>query len=291
MKFTKFVRKNIRRTPYQAIAALMVMFLTFIIVSVFSLLTLGSQKILSFYESKPQAIAFFKDRTTAQDVKAIENSLEQTGKISNFKYVSQDEALQIYRDRNKNNPMLLELVTANILPASLEISTKSPEDLNMVAQIVKKEPVVEDVVFREDVVASLTQATHLIRVVGGGVTAFLMVFSILLIVMIIGFKIRLKRDEIEIMKLLGASAWFIRIPYILEGITYAVAGAVLAWVVSFAALWQLQPLLATLLGEAAQNILPVSPIFALELLGAELVLAVLVGGLGSLAALRRYLHL
>jgi len=81
----------------------------------------GSEKILTFYESKPQAIAFFKDGTTLNDVKAIEGSLSQTGKIAKFKYVSKEDALQIYRDRNKSNPMLLELVTANILPASLAL--------------------------------------------------------------------------------------------------------------------------------------------------------------------------
>lgn len=291
MNFFNFVKKNIRRTPYQALAASMVMFLTFLALTIFLLLAFGSQQILHFYESKPQAIAFFKDGVTDNDIKAIENALSQTGEVTKFKYVSKDEALQIYKDRNKNNPMLLELVTANILPASLEISTQTLEDLKSIAEIVKREPVVEEVVFPEDVVASLTQATRFIRVTGGSLVAFLIVFSTLIIILVIGFKIRIKRDEIEIMKLLGASSWFIRIPYLLEGIIYSLSGALLGWICSFGILWYFSPLIQGNLGEASQYLFPISPLFVLAVLLLEIVVAILVGGLGSLAAVRRYLRL
>lgn len=285
------VKRNIRRTPYQALAASMIMFLTFLTLSIFLILALGSRQIIHYYESKPQAIAFFKDGAADTDVKAIENSLTQTGKITNFKYVSKNDALQIYRDRNKNNPMLLELVTANILPASLEISTQAPEDLKQIADIVKQEPVVEDVVFPEDVVTSLTQATRLIRVVGGSVTGFLIAFSTMIIILIVGFKIRIKREEIEIMKLLGASTWFIRLPFLLEGLTYTLIGAFFGWLLSFFILWYFEPLLIRSLGEAAAQVLPINPLFAAGLLGVEVLLAALVGGIGSMVAVRRYLNI
>lgn len=291
MKTLEFTKTNIRRTPYQALAASMVMFLTFLVLSVFLILALGSQQILKFYESKPQAIAFFKDGTTDNDIKLIQNALNQTGKVTGFKYVSKDEALQIYKDRNKNNPLLLELVTANILPSSLEISTYKPEDLKDIAEVVKREPVVEEVVFPEDVVASLASATRLIRTVGGGVVAFLITFSTLIIVMIIGFKIRIKREEIAIMKLMGATTWFIRLPFILEGIVYTLSGAFLGWIVGVAMLWYLSPAIQNNLGEVASVIFPVSPLVIVGLLGVEVLLAMIVGVLGSFIAVRRYLRI
>jgi cell division transport system permease protein len=287
----KFVKRNIRRTPYQSLAALMVMFLTFLAVSAFIVIALGLQQILLYYESKPQAIAFFKDNTTDQDIQMIQNELNQTGKVTKLKYISKDQALEIYKDRNKNNPTLLELVTANILPASLEISAKTPEDLKPIAEVIRKEPVVEEVVFPEDVVASLTHATRLVRVVGGSVVSFLVIFSTLIIIMIIGFKIRIKRAEIEIMKLLGASNWFIRVPYLLEGVFYACVGAFLAWVVTYAVVWYFEPSLIAQLGEVASQLFPLSPFVMLGLLGIELLVAFVVGALGSLTAVRRYLHL
>ena len=285
----EYAKRNIRRTPFQALAASMIMFLTFFALLTFLILAIGSQSALRYFESKPQVIAFFKEGTTAQDVSAIQNALKAESRVMNTKYVSKEDALQIYRDKNKSDPALLELVTANILPASLEISTQSPQDLSPIADILKKEPVVSEVIVPLDVVQTLTSLTRVIRVVGGTTVGFLMVFATLVIVMIIGFKIRLKRSEIEIMRLLGASPSFIRTPFILEGMFYGIAGATLSWVISYALLWYFTPFLQGYLGEI--KLLPVNPFLMLTLLGASLSLALVVGGLGSMAAVKRYLKI
>lgn len=284
-----YVKRNIRRTPFQAIAASMVMFLTFFALLTFLVLALGSQTALRYFESKPQVIAFFKEGTTSQDVDAIQNALKGESRVVATKYVSKTEALQIYRDKNKSDPALLELVTANILPASLEISTQNPQDLAPVADILKREPVVSEVIVPEDVVATLTSVTRVIRLVGGTTVGFLLVFATLVIVMIIGFKIRLKRSEIEIMRLLGASHSFIRNPFILEGMFYGVAGAFFSWILIYTLLWYFSPFLQGYLGEL--KLLPVSPLIMLTLLGASLTLALIVGGFGSYLAVRRYLKI
>ena len=285
----EYAKRNIRRAPFQAIAASMVMFLTFFALLTFLILALGSETSLKYFESKPQVIAFFKEGTTSQDVDIIQNALKTETRVVATKYVSKNEALQIYRDKNKSDPALLELVTANILPASLEISTKNPEDLQPIADILKKEPVVSEVIVPEDVVATLTSVTRVIRVTGGAVTGFLLVFATLVIVMIIGFKIRLRRSEIEIMRLLGASPSFIRNPFILEGMFYGVSGAIVSWALVYILLWYFTPFLQSYLGEV--KLLPVNPIVMLSLLGASLTLAAVVGGLGSIAAVRRYLKI
>lgn len=285
----EFAKRNIRRTPIQAIAASMVMFLTFLALQAFIIVAAGSQVALKFFESKPQVIVFFKEGTTTQDVSVIDNALHQEERVTKTKFVSKEEALQIYRQRNKSDPALLELVTANILPASLEISTRSPQDLQPIADILKKEPVVSDVIVPEDVIQTLTSATKIIRWVGGSIVGFLMIFSTLVILMIIGFKIRLKRNEIEIMRLLGASPAFIRNPFILEGIFYGLIGAFSSWVLSYGALWYFAPFLQGYLGEV--QLLPVNPFFMLSILGGSLLAAFLVGGLGSIGAVRRYLKI
>lgn len=267
----------------------MVMFLTFFVLLAFLLLALGSQTVLRHFETKPQVIAFFKEGTTNQDVLAIENALNQESKVTKTKYVSKEEALQIYRQRNKNDPSLLELVTAAILPASLEISTKNPEDLSPVAEVLKREPVVSEVIVPEDVVQTLTSITRIIRIVGGTTTIFLMVFATLVILMIIGFKIRLRRGEIETMRLLGASHSFIRNPFILEGMFYGMVGAAAAWTIVYLLLWYFTPFLQGYLGEV--KLLPINPALMLILLFTALTIACLVGTLGSVGAARRYLKI
>ncbi len=285
----RYARRNIRRTPYQALIALMVMFLTFLVLSLFLVLAYSSQRILKYYESKPQAIAFFKDTTNPEDVMAIKNALSATGKISSLKFVSKEEALQIYRTRNKNNPTLLELVTANILPSSLEISASNPQDLGSIAEILKLEPVVDEVVYPKDVVDQLSKATSVVRWVGGVAVGFLIAFATLIILMVIGFKIRLRRSEIEITRLLGATNWFIRAPFLLEGMFYGVAGATVAWISTYTIIWYFTPFLENSMGEI--NLLPISPLLMLALLGIELLVALIIGVVASYGAVRRHLKL
>lgn len=290
MNYIKFTRRNIRRSPFQAIAASMVMFFTFFVMLMFFILAAGSEQILKFYEGKPQVIAFFKDGTVSEDVKAIQNALTNEGRVTDTKYVSKEDALKIYQNFSKDEPLMLELVTASILPASLEISTKTPEDLSPIAEILKREPVVDDVIFPKDVVEQLTNATRTIRWVGGATVIFLTLFSTLIILMVTGFKIRLKRQEIEIMRLMGASNSFIRAPFILEGIFYGVVGAILAWIFTLITLWYFSPWIQTFLGQDLR-LLPINPLFMLALLGIELIIAIIVGGLGSIGAVRRYLKI
>ena len=289
MRYIEYAKRNIRRSPFQAVAASMVMFLTFFALLTFILLASGSQMILKYYESKPQVIAFFKDGTTANDISAIENALSFESKVVKTKYVSKEDALSIYKERNKNDPALLELVTANILPASLEISTQTPEDLAPVAEILRKEPVVEEVIVPEDVISTLTSATKAIRVIGGSVVIFLFTFATLVILMVIGFKIRLRRDEIEIMRLIGAKSNFIRAPFIVEGVFYGMIGAISAWISIYIVVWYFTPFWQGYLGEV--TVLPVNPIFMLALLGSALVVAFIIGSLGSFGAVRRYLRI
>lgn len=289
MIYFKYARRNIRRTPYQALTASMVMFLTFLVLSVFLILAYSSQTVLRYYESKPQAIAFFKDNTSSDDVEAIKNALVSTGKVKSLKYVSKQEALEIYKERNKTNPTLLELVTANILPSSLEISAINPQDLEPIAAILKLEPVVDEVVYPKDVIDTLSRGTTLIRLVGGAAVGFLTIFATLIILMVIGFKIRIRRSEIEIMKLLGATNWFTRAPFIIEGIFYGVVGAFLAWVTSYIFIWYFSPMLEGSLGEI--KLFPVSPILMLALLGIELLVAFFIGLVASYGAVRRHLKI
>ncbi len=115
--------KHIRRNPYQALTAICIMMLTFLSISVFAFIVFGSSVIIKHFESKPQVTAFFKDEAQQAEIDSLKQSLESTGTVANVRFVSKQEALQIYKEQNKDDPLLLDLVTEDILPASLEIST------------------------------------------------------------------------------------------------------------------------------------------------------------------------
>src|SRR5258706_2861204 len=120
---------HMRRSPYQALAAILIIVLTFMTVSVFTLLIVGSYKVISYFESRPQVQIFFNPDTKKETIDALAKQLQVTGKISQIKYTSKDQELNIYKQQNKNNPLLLELVSADILPPSLDVSTYNIHDL------------------------------------------------------------------------------------------------------------------------------------------------------------------
>ena len=286
-----------RRSPYQAAAAILTMCITFLLAGVFFLSSTASILILRYFESKPQITVFFNDKATDHDAQTLQKTLEETEKTSSIKYVSKQDALKIYQEQNKNDPLLLEMVTADILPASLEVSAREPKYLQDLEPVIKQAANIEEVVYQRDVVESLLRWTNAIRIVGGILAAFLGVNALLVIMTVINMKIALKRDEVEVLNLVGASRWYIRSPFLLEGGFYGAIGAGVAAVVIDGLLMWLRPILEGFLGVIPMlNTLlasATSVAFLLLLCGfsaALVLLGFLLGSIGSLIALGRYLR-
>lgn len=278
---------HIRRSPYQALAAIFIMLLTFLVISAFGFITVGSQIVINYFESKPQVTVFFSNTANPNQIDNFKKQILATGRVLKMKFISKDEALQLYKKQNKNDPLLLELVTADILPASLEISSKNINDLPQIAGFVKNSPIVEQVVFQRDIVSTLVSWTDALRKIGLVLIITLILVSLFVMATIIGIKVSQKKDDIEIMKLIGATNLYIAWPFVYEGIFYAFIGAFFGWIIATGALLYATPFLKTFL--KGIPILPASPYFLLILLGIEIILAVLLGLYSSLIAVYRYL--
>jgi len=280
---------QIRRSPWQNLTAVMVTTLTLLVVSVFSLLSIGSVKILKYFESAPQVIAFFKPGQDLSDIQIanIKAQLDKTGKVNEFRYVSTREAEAIYKEKNKDNPLLLELVDYNILPASIEISAKDLNDLKELKNILQTQEGVDEVVYYEDIVTNLSRWISSVEKVGIGVIGYLTLESVLVILVIIGMQIASRKEEIEILKLIGATNWFIRKPFILTAMIYGLTGSLLAWGLSYLLLLYSTPFLAEWLGDIP--LLPISFGVMLLLLAGELFLGIMIGIIGGLLATHRFL--
>lgn len=283
----KTMWQHIRRSPYQSLAAVLTMTITFFITSLFIILGITGARVISYFESKPQITAFFKEEATQEDVNELKKELEDSGKVSQTRFVSKEEALKIYQEQNKNDPLLLDLVTADILPASLEVSAVDVRELGNVAEIVKEADLVDEVVFQKDIVDTLTSWTNALRKIGILVFVALSLVALLTIITVIGMKIALRREEIEIMRLVGASSWYIRWPFIFEGMLYGAAGSVFAWGASYLLLLYTTPFVESFL--SGVPVLPLPFILMLAVLGVELFIAVVIGMLASFFAVLRYL--
>lgn len=277
----------IRRSPYQSILSTIVLTITFFIAFTFSIMTIGSQKVLQYFETQPRVIAFFRLETENAEIDNLAEELRSKDFVKDINIVDKAEALEIYRQENQDNPLLLELVTEDILPASIEVSAYNAEKLEEISQILQDNQYVEEVDFQLDVMQSLIRWTNALRLFGLFFLTILVVVSFLMIMVTTSLKVSAKRHSIKVMKFIGASNQFISQPYLLEGVFLAIIGSMFGFAFYFAMFLYITPWLSDFLTGIIE--FPISWQFFLYQFLGGLIVAVLLGTFASLTAVKRML--
>lgn len=294
-----------RRSPYQALAAILVLSYTFFVVSVVAFHAYAGQMILQYIARQPQIIAFLKSEVTQDVAASLQKELENDPRIAgDVEYVTKEEAFEIFREV-ADNPLVTELVPQDIFSPSLEFSVTDLSFAQDLISELKSRPSVESVAFTgslggesaiKGAIDRLEGTISYVKTLGLVFIGFLLPTVILILVVIIGMRIAARREEIDTLRLLGATHWFIRAPFVFEGILYSVIGASVGYLAGF--LWLLYSIPS--IKEYSQYFggIPIVPQnFATSasllgvLLGVDLLFAILIGFLGSFIALARYLRL
>lgn len=228
----------VRRSPFQATAAIFVLSLTFFVATLVSVLVYSTSQLLVYFETRPQIIAFLKDEATDNGVNDLKNRLTSDSKIKDLKYVSKTDALTIYKKATSDNPLLGQLVSPSIFPASLEFSVTELSYAQNIIEKLKSEEAVASVGFTaavggqsnlNDVVARLKTITNYIRIGGVIFTGVLALASFMVLLITITMRMSSRKEEIEILNLIGATQGFIRSPIILESLFYGFIGVFIGW--------------------------------------------------------------
>ncbi|MBT3249358.1 MAG: hypothetical protein HN846_04455 [Candidatus Pacebacteria bacterium] len=276
---------NIRRSPFQSITAMAITAVTLFVAYSFSLMILGTQQILNYFETRPQVIGFFELDASVAEINQVSEKMRQKTYVKDIQLITQEEALATYRDENRDDPLLLELVTADILPASIEVSADEISALVQVKNDLTGLDAVEEVVFQQDIIDSLTNWTTSVRYIGIATVVTLGLTSFLIITALISMKVTHRKKAIQVMSFLGASSWFIKAPFFFEGVIYGLIGSLTGWGVMFAALLYLTPWLKEFLGTI--SILPIPwEVFAIQLSIGTLI-TILLGGFAGTTAVKR----
>lgn len=296
----KLTLKNIRRSPYQALAAIMVTSLTLFIISMFIFISMASQVVLNHFETKPQIIAYLKDDHTQEQANQLINVITAKTNVQDALYISKDQALEIYKQSVGNDPLLLGsvtelgLVTAEILPASIEVTAKTPKDFDSIVEVLSASELVsitpqgqKEIDFPKDIIGELTRWTQAIRTAGIVLILALSLTSILTIMIIISLKISSRRMEIGTLKLLGAKQLFVLKPYVQESIIYGLFGAVIGWLFSYIALLYSTPFLSQRLGGIIT--FPIPFLIVLIPLGLLIIFSLILSLISSFWAVLRFL--
>lgn len=285
---------SFRRNWVMSLVAVTIIYISLLLVGTFFLASALVNRVVSSFEAKVSVSIFLKDGAAPDDVTKLQANIDKDPRVKGVSYVSKEEALRRFKERTKNSPALVEQLRGNPLPASLEVQLNDPRQVQEVVKTIKADPVLAkvikdpeaDVKWGQNIVENLFAFTGIIR-------TFMLVFVVLLLVVslvLIGNTIRLaiysRRKEIGIMRLVGASNWFIRTPFLFEGIFQSILGAALAIGTLMAAQSLIVPWLQRNL-----RFLPVviSGATLWQLTGLLLLSGIVIGLLGSGAAVRRYL--
>lgn len=225
---------HIRRSPFQSLVAVTIMTVSFFCLSLFTIISSGMSSVLNYFETKPEVTIFLKDGLDKSTVENLQKELANYPNIREIKFISKDKALSLYREQNKDNPMLTEMVTASILPASFEVSVSDPKVLEQIAQnFSAKKAQVDEIIYQKDIIKSILNWTDIIRKTGIAVVLTTTILTFLIIFIIIGMKITNRKDEINISRLLGASSYYVKRPFLIEGIIYGIIGSFFGVVLCF----------------------------------------------------------
>ncbi len=232
----KYTLKHLIRNASQSVLVVLVLAVTFLIVQLFILLGMASEKVIAYFESQPQVTVFFKDEATEEQILQIRDELKKDKNVKSVAYISKQQAVEIYKSEHQDDPELLEFVTADILPASLEISVYDINYLPRIAQEFNGNQFVEQVYYQPDLVDELTAWTKSLRQAGLILIAIMLFVASAIIILVVANNINIFGHEIEVMRLVGAGSWYVRMPFVLDGIIFAILGAAISSVMVYFAI-------------------------------------------------------
>ena len=235
-KILKNISILLKRERLLVVTNILVITLTFLIMGSFITIFALTQTVLRRLEDQAQITVFFKDDFPEKNILTMQSSLKKDERVLEVTYVSKEAAFKIFTDLNKNEPVLLESLTASILPASLEVRATKVGDLAALAGELGKKDGVEEVKFFRDVIENFRRIGLVINIVGAVLVAAFLIISFAVITVALRMTINSKGTELEILKLVGASDAYVQYPLVVQGIFYCLVSSVLATLILVPAL-------------------------------------------------------
>lgn len=285
MRALKTAFISIRRSPYQSLASILLVVVTAIVFFSLSFVMSGAQLVLHHYETQPQVIAFLRLDASSEAVTALEDTVKQKSYVKDVSLTTQEEALEIYKREYADSPRLLELVTAQMLPASLEINALTLGDLPRIKEDLTSESVVDEVILQEDVIETFSNITSFVRTIGFIFAGLMILLSFLIITIVISMKMQGHRGTISILRLLGATKGYVKSPYTVEGMIYGLVGGIIGWVIVFLVMLYFAPTVQAFIPEV--RFYPLSITFILYQLAIGVGACMFIGMLAGQAAASR----
>lgn len=278
---------SIIRNGWLALASTGVVTVALLIFGGSLLFVLNTHHVIGDIESKVEISVFLKSDVSPRDVEALGSRLQQRPEVAEVRFISKEEALQIVKqDLGDKADLLAGMEKDNPLPDTYRVRTHRADQVPALAAEVATWPGVEQVRYGQEVVERLLAVTRWARLVGLGAMFFLAGAAVFLIATTIRLSVYARRREISIMKMLGATNWFVRSPFLLEGVILGLTGGLVAVGLTMAGYFPLVSVLESALPffrlvSERQVLLPV--------FGGLVLFGLILGTLGSFISVHRFL--
>jgi cell division transport system permease protein len=243
--FLREALRALRRNAAPSLAAFATVLITTLVLGVFIPVVKAATAKTNEVRNKIELEVFIKDSASKAQVAELGNMIRDIDHVESIQFVSKGEALKILKKRLGNKSDITEDLPGNPLPRSYRIKLDDPGNVNLVKNSLAPRgtdgtarpisPAIDDIKDREDDTKKILSATSTIKFLLAGLAALLVLASVLLVANTIRLSIFARRREVEVMRLVGATNWFIRWPFVIEGLIVGFFGALVAVVLLWVA--------------------------------------------------------
>lgn len=282
--------KNVSRNFSLSMASILSVTITLIIVSVAILIAYNVKNATKNIENEMNIVVYIDKKASEEDVKNVLSELKNINKIKETKYISKDEQKESMAKYDEAFETILNYLDENPLLDSIVVYVKDIEQISEVAKEIKELPNVETVKYGEGMVEEVVGAFNIIEKITLGIVVALMLVTVFLINNTIKLTIYSRRNEIEIMRLVGASNIAIKLPFVFEGFIIGIIGSIIPICVTiYGYVILYNSLNGYLFSEMLKLVKPYNFVFYVSIV--LLVFGAIVGSIGSVRAVRKHLKI
>ncbi len=280
--------KSLKRNTTLSFASIITVSLTLFMFGIYLMAMLNANQVVKNIESKLEVSVFLKEDIKADDKENIQNIITTTKGVTKIAYVTKEEALEKWKEQlgKENHDLVQGFDEKNPLPESFTVTVENAEMVKTIVKTTEKLAGVEKVVANEDLVNRIAGVTRGVKWIGFAALILLIPICLFLIGNTIKLAVYSRRREVNIMKYVGATDWFIRWPFIIEGVIIGIVGAIIA----SAVLIPLYGLAYNKLSDSIMMIELVTPNYiVMNILWIFILSGTLIGGIGSILSIRKFL--
>jgi cell division transport system permease protein len=283
---------NAYKNKLMSLASVIIVIATLVIFGFFLFITFNLEMNLNTLREQPQLEAFCYPELDDVQVRRVEEEIKSNEMVAQYQMVTKEQALAKMKDILGKEASVFDGYDENILQASFIITLKNTEQSNEAVKSIEAIDGVEKVRYSQETIDVINKISYWIKFICGFMIIILVIISVFIISNTIKLTVFARRKEISIMKYIGATDWFIRWPFVVEGVIIGIAGAIVAFIISAYGYNAVE-------GKFSKDLLSIGSEFLklvkigdvwMQIVTAYLVIGAVVGALGSFLSIRRYLH-